>query len=117
MHSLETGKFIRAFPLEIGTVIGFSGNQMYSEIFYLFVSFTTPGTIYRYDFSKPKDEPTILSEQNLNLVGFEKNSFKVEQVFYPSFDGTKIPMFIVQKKTESKRPKPTLLHGYGGLGE
>ncbi|XP_031619183.1 prolyl endopeptidase-like [Contarinia nasturtii] len=114
VHCLETGKLLRKFPLEIGTIVGFSGNEKYSEVFYQLESFLTPGTIYRYDFSNPDTEPTVFIENKLNLNGFDKKNFKVEQVFYPSHDGTKIPMFIVQKKTASKT-KPVLLHGYGGF--
>lgn len=53
----------------------------------------------------------------LQLDGFDKNNFLVEQVFYPSRDGTKIPMFIIQKKTgsENKGAKPCLMYGYGGF--
>lgn len=115
MHSLETGKLIRKFPLEIGSLSGFSGSDEYSEIFYHLVSFVNPGIIYRYDFSTPEVEPTIYHEFKLNLEGFDKKQFKVEQVFYSSRDGTKIPMFIMQKNTKPKEPKPTLLYGYGGF--
>ena len=45
-------------------------------------------------------------------------------MFYPSKDGTKIPMFIVRKKTnlpslDSKpaKPLPTVLYAYGGFGK
>ncbi|XP_055295191.1 prolyl endopeptidase-like [Sitodiplosis mosellana] len=115
VHSLETGKLIRHFPLEIGTIMGFSGNEKSSEVFYQLQSFLSPGTIYRYDFSEPNAEPTVLYETKLNLEGFDKNDFKMEQVFYSSRDGTKIPMYIVQRKDSSKEPRPCLLYGYGGF--
>lgn len=115
VNSFKTGKFLRKIPLEIGTVVDFSGSKKYSEIFFHFESFLTPGTIYRYDFANPEVEPTVFLENKLNLVGFDKKNFKVEQVFYPSRDGTKIPMYIVQKKTTFKNPKPVLLYGYGGF--
>ncbi|XP_031624415.1 prolyl endopeptidase-like isoform X2 [Contarinia nasturtii] len=115
VHSLETGRLIRTLPLEIGEVVGISGDKKHSEIFYQLVSFLTPTVIYRYDFSKPHIEPSVFREVKMNLKGFDKNNFKVEQIFYPSRDGTKIPMFIVQKKTISKGPKAVLLHGYGGF--
>jgi len=115
VHSLETGKWIRNFPLEIGQIVAFSGSKEYSEIFYQLESFLTPGIIYKYDFAKSDTKPIVFRELELNLEGFDKNDFKVEQVFFPSRDGTKIPMFIVQKKTESKAPKPCLVYGYGGF--
>ncbi|XP_055295100.1 prolyl endopeptidase-like [Sitodiplosis mosellana] len=115
VHSLETGKLIRKFPLEIGQLAGFSAQKKYSEMFYRLESFLSPGIIYRYDFATPDIEPTVFREMKLNLEGFDRKDFKVEQVFYPSRDGTKIPMFIVQKNTKSGGPKPCLLYGYGGF--
>lgn len=92
-----------------------SGDKKYSEFFFKLQSFLSPGTIYRYDFTYPDIEPTVYREVKLNLNGFNKNDFSVQQVFYSSYDGTKIPMFIVQKKTNDNGPKPCLLYGYGGF--
>lgn len=115
VHSLETGKLIRKFPLDIGEIVSMSGDMKHSEFFYQVESFLMPGTIYRYDFAQPDSEPSIYREVILNLGGFDRKDFDVQQVFYPSHDGTKIPMFIVQRKTENKRSKPCLLYGYGGF--
>ena len=42
--------------------------------------------------------------------------YESEQVFYPSKDGTKIPMVITYKKgIEMNGMNPTLLYGYGGF--
>lgn len=115
VNCLATGKFIRKFPLEIGQVISFSGSKNNSEIFYQIESFLTPGIIYRYDFAKPNTEPTVFREEVLNMENFNRNDFKVEQVFYSSRDGTQIPMFIIQKAVSSEEPKPCLIYGYGGF--
>ncbi len=49
-------------------------------------------------------------------VKFNPEDYTTEQVFYPSKDGTKIPMFIVYKKGMQKNGKnPTILYAYGGF--
>lgn len=52
MYSLETGKLLKQLPIDVGTVVGFSGDKKYSEIFYKFTSFLTPGIIYHVDLKK-----------------------------------------------------------------
>lgn len=116
MRSLNTGALIREFPLEIGEIAGLSGGRSQSEFFFQIKSCLTPGITYRYDFTQPNDNLTVLHEVKLNLKGFDKSDFDIKQVFYRTSDGTKIPMFIVQKKSSKKGPKPVLLYGYGGFG-
>jgi prolyl oligopeptidase len=49
-------------------------------------------------------------------VKFNPDDYTVEQVFYPSKDGTKVPMFITYKKgIKLDGTNPTLLYGYGGF--
>ena len=44
------------------------------------------------------------------------DDYVTEQVFYPSADGTKIPMFLTYKKGLEKNGKnPVYLYGYGGF--
>lgn len=113
VHSLKDGSFVSKFPLEIGTVVGFSGKKKYSEIFYHFVSFLTPGIIYHFDFAKEGAESKIFRQ--VKIEDFDNSLYKVEQVFYKSKDGERIPMFIVQKKSDKQEKKPCLLYGYGGF--
>lgn len=58
-------------------------------------------------------------EIKLKLDGFNSNDYKIEQKFYSSKDGTKVPMFIIQKNktkdTKTDEPLPCLLYGYGGF--
>ncbi|GAB1861137.1 Prolyl endopeptidase [Camponotus japonicus] len=113
LHCLKTGKIIRTFPLDLGTVVGFSGEKKYSEIFYQFTSFLTPGIIYTIDLKK-EEEPRILRE--IKVKGFDASLYKTSQIFYPSKDGTKIPMFIVTKSDAVlDGTMPALLYGYGGF--
>jgi prolyl oligopeptidase len=49
-------------------------------------------------------------------VKFDTSQYEVKEVFYPSKDGTKVPMFLTYKKgTKLDGSNPTLLYGYGGF--
>ncbi|RZF34975.1 hypothetical protein LSTR_LSTR010067 [Laodelphax striatellus] len=114
LHDLSSGKLLKAFPLEMGCISGYSGKRKYSDIFYQFTSFLTPGIIYHCDLTKSELEPKVFRE--IKVPGFDSSNCEAKQVFYTSKDGTKIPMFIVHKKGISLDGKnPTLLYGYGGF--
>jgi len=106
------GKFIRRVKLPgIGSAGGFGGKRHDRHTFYSYSSFNTPPTIYRYDMKTGKSKVFRRAK-----VDFNANDYKVKQVFYPSKDGTKIPMFIVHKKgIKLNGNNPTLLYGYGGF--
>ncbi|NTE05401.1 S9 family peptidase [Agrobacterium tumefaciens] len=96
---------------EIGTAVGFGGYKEDKEFFYTFTNFTTPGTIYRYDIAKATSALYKKSELKLNTDHYETS-----QVFYPSKDGTKVPMFIVHKKgIKLDGNNPVYLYAYGGF--
>lgn len=43
MYRLSSGEELRTFPLDVGSVVGFTGRKRDSEIFYYFTSFLSPG--------------------------------------------------------------------------
>jgi prolyl oligopeptidase len=95
----------------LGTVGGFGGRREDTETFYTFGSFTYPGTIYRLDLTTGKSLVFRTPK-----VAFQPTDFEVGQVFYPSKDGTQIPMFLVHRKgLKLDGQNPTLLYGYGGF--
>ena len=106
------GRFAREVELPgIGSASGFSGKRKDKEAFYSFTSFTTPGTIYRYDMVTGKS--TIFRQPK---VDFNPADYDTKQVFYNSKDGTRVPMFITYKKgLNLDGNNPTLLYGYGGF--
>ena len=51
-----------------------------------------------------------------SAIDFDADDYVTEQVWYPSYDGTKVSMFITHKKgLEKDGTSPTLLYGYGGF--
>lgn len=108
----KNGKLEREVRLPaLGSTGGFGGNHDDKFVFYTFTSITFPPTIYKYDIATGVS--TIFRKPE---VKFNPEDYKLEQVFYPSKDGTKIPMFIVYKKgTQLNGKNPTILYGYGGF--
>ncbi len=106
------GRKIRHLDLPgIGTASGFSGKRSDTETFYAFSSFNTPASIFKYDLltgvSQLWKAPTTL---------VKPDDYQVDQVFYTSKDGTKVPMFLAYKKgLKRDGSNPTLLYGYGGF--
>lgn len=107
-----SGAHIRNVSLPgLGSVSGFDGKSGDSETFYSFSSFNFPTAIYRYDMAS--GESTSFKQA---AVDFEPDDYVVNQVFYTSADGTRIPMFISHRKDLEIGPEtPALLYGYGGF--
>ena len=107
-----TGDFVRTVELPgIGSAGGFDGDRTDTETFYSFTSFTVPTRIYRYDLTT--GESTLFREPS---IPFDPDAYETQQVFYPSKDGTQIPMFLTAKKgLERNGENPVLLYGYGGF--
>jgi len=106
------GKFVRDVELPgIGSAGGFGGKRTDWETFYSYSSYNAPPTIYRYDMKSGKS--TVFREAK---VKFDPSLYEVKQVFYPSKDGTKVPMFVTYKKgIKLDGMNPTILYGYGGF--
>ena len=95
----------------VGTASGFGGKQNDNEVFYNFTSFAYPPTIYRYNINT--NSSTLYRQSKVDV---DFSLYETKQVFYPSKDGTKIPMFITHKKgLQYDGTAPTLLYAYGGF--
>jgi len=96
----------------LGTVFGSDGKWNRDEIFYGFLSFTVPPTVYRYDL---KSGTTSLWAK-VDAPSIDPAAYEVNQEWFHSKDGTRVPMFIVNKKGLKKDGhNPTLLTAYGGF--
>lgn len=107
-----SGKFLRDVALPgLGTASGFGGKRSDQETFYGYTSYTDPGSIFRYDVAS--GESTVWRRPKVDI---KLDDFETKQVFYPSKDGTKIPMFIIHRKdVKLDGGNPTILYGYGGF--
>jgi prolyl oligopeptidase len=107
------GKKLADIPLpSIGDVFAVSGRYDRSEIFFGFQSFTVPPSVYRVELTGVQS--TLWAK--VDAPSIDPSQYDVQQVWYTSKDGTKIPMFVVSKKGIEKNGKnPTLLTGYGGF--
>lgn len=96
----------------IGTASGFTGRPGDPETFFSFSSFNQPAGVYRYDARSGHIAPFALPK-----VAFNPDDYLIEQRFYASKDGTKVPLFLVRNKAAAVAGKalPTLLYGYGGF--
>ena len=95
----------------LGTATGFGGKSNQIETFYYFTSFTSPGAVYRYDIAT--NASTLFKAPKTQ---FDRDNYETRQIFATSRDGTKIPMFIVYKKSlKLDGNNPTLLYAYGGF--
>jgi prolyl oligopeptidase len=95
-----------------GIASGFGGPNDAPFVFYTFNSLSVPPTIYRYDIAAR----TSSVFRDSKVPGYDPAAYETKQVFYPSRDGTKIPMFLVHRKgLKLDGSNPTLLYGYGGF--
>ncbi len=84
-----------------------------TEAFLTFTSFNYPTSIFRVDLSKPGAAPVLWAQPQ---VPIDPATVEVEQVWYPSKDGTKISMFVIHKKGMTKTgTNPAIVTAYGGF--
>jgi prolyl oligopeptidase len=106
------GKQQGEIPLPgLGAVRTLRGDWKSDHLYIGFGSFTTPRITLRASVAKRTTDTIYRSN-----VPLDADSIEVKQIFYSSKDGTRVPMFLVQKKgTPADGARPTLLFGYGGF--
>ncbi|HFQ4952327.1 TPA: prolyl oligopeptidase family protein [Vibrio vulnificus] len=94
-----------------GTATGLEGKKSQTTLYYTFTNYVTPPTIFLLDVNS--GESQVFQESK---APFDRHQYESQQVFYPSKDGTLIPMIISYKKgIELNGKNPTILYGYGGF--
>lgn len=95
----------------LGDASALSAKEDQRDVYFSFTGFATPPSNYRLDMHTGK-----VTLDWAPKLAFTPADYVTEQVFYPSRDGTRVPMFISYKKGLKKNgTNPTLLYGYGGF--
>jgi prolyl oligopeptidase len=112
VHGAADGKKLKDIALPtLGSIEGVGAQHNGEEAFFEFDSFTVPPSVFRIDLKTGAATPWEGVKADLDLKAFE-----VEQVFYPSKDGTKISMFLVHRKGLRRDGRnAVVLYGYGGF--
>lgn len=111
IYSITGGPLAAPTLPPLGSIIYLEGESDGADVFIAYESFTVPPTIYRYH----------LAEGTLNTwaaiqAPIDPATVHVEQVWYTSKDGTRVPMFIIAPPGLARTgDHPTVLHGYGGF--
>jgi len=106
------GKITRKIELpSIGSVSDITGTPEDDTAYYDFCSYIYPRTVYKTSISKGTS--SVHFQLNLPVNG---DPYTINQVWYPSKDGTKVSMFLIHRKNIKRDgSNPCLLYGYGGF--
>ncbi len=108
---LEGGRLKEIVLPTIGSITVLNGKLQDNELFIGFSSFLFPTRSYMYHF-----ESDDLDDIFVPKLDFDADAYETTQAFCESVDGTRIPMFIVQRKNlDTGAETPTQMYGYGGF--
>jgi prolyl oligopeptidase len=104
-------KYTASLPIDGSIWGGLWGSADDNEVFYSFLGFTEPSTIYKLD----AQTGASTRFKNAN-VRFDHDGFTTKQVFYTNKEGRRIPMFITHRKDVALHgTNPTLMYAYGAF--
>eukprot|EP00455_Lapot_gusevi_P030934 TRINITY_DN3335_c0_g4_i1.p1 TRINITY_DN3335_c0_g4~~TRINITY_DN3335_c0_g4_i1.p1 ORF type:complete len:745 (+),score=189.14 TRINITY_DN3335_c0_g4_i1:73-2307(+) len=107
------GEFVKQLELPgPGQISSLSARKQDPDFFYSFTSFLYAGITMRYDVNT--DQSVVFRQTKVGDL--DPDMFVSKQVFYPSKDGTLIPMYLIHRKDlVLNGSNPTWLYGYGGF--
>jgi len=107
----KEGRFIRELSLPTLGSASVWGYDSKPDVWVSFSSFTYPSTVFKYLYDKNE-----LKLYHRPPIDVDVSGYAVDQVWYASGDGTKIPMFLIHRKDLQKNGvNPVMLTGYGGF--
>ena len=105
------GRPVADVPMpSLGSIFDLGGSWNSDTGFFGFISYAIPPTIYQVSL---EGTPTLWARVE---SGIYPDQYQVDQHWFHSKDGTRVPMFVVSNKGLVRNGKnPTLLSGYGGF--
>ncbi|CAG7836113.1 unnamed protein product [Allacma fusca] len=115
LFQLPEATLIKIIDLEMGSITCRAGKPFDSVFFFRTEFVFNPTKIYYIDFAKEELEVKLFREIKPSFV--DPEDFTVKKIFYPSLDGTQIPMIITHRKGLNLNGSHFCrLYGYGGFG-
>jgi len=95
----------------IGSIVEMAGRRDDEELFLEFTTFVSPPVVLAVRMS----DGTVRAVGKPHLA-WDPGAYVTEQVFVPSGDGTRVPLFLTRRRDVTPNGDvATLLHGYGGF--
>nr|WP_232625228.1 prolyl oligopeptidase family serine peptidase [Pareuzebyella sediminis] len=106
------GNLVREVKLPgLGTASGFGGKRDHKEFYFSFTNYIVPPSSYKYNVVTGDYQSYWKPD-----IDFNPEDYESSQIFYPSKDGTRIPMIITHRRGLIRNGQnPTILYGYGGF--
>lgn len=107
------GNLLHSIQLPFGfSANGFNGEKTDEKLLFSYSCYTQPKIVYILDTKTFEMKPL-----RATVVNFDYTQFETKELEYVSFDGTKVPLFMIyQKGLNLTNNNPTLLNAYGGFG-
>jgi oligopeptidase B len=115
VHNLDDGTHHRIpFPEAVYEARVDENREFDSRVLrYAYESFTTPRSIYDYDFDR---RAATLKKRVPVLGGYDPTRYATDRLHARAADGTTVPISIVYRKDRARDGGPLLLEGYGAYG-
>ena len=110
LFNLEGQPVAKVAMPALGSIFDLGGHWNSDSGFFGFVSYAVPPTVYEVSLNGKTEEWARVESS------IDPQRYQVEQLWFSSKDGTRVPMFVVSKKGLIRNGRnPTLLSGYGGF--
>ena len=95
----------------VGTLVDLAGRRTDADLYATFMTFAAPATVLAVRMADG-----AVREVSRAPLPWDPDDFVSEQVFVPSGDGTRVPLFLTRRRDVAPDGEvPVLLYGYGGF--